>query len=171
MGDDATETELESTPEIRAAAAAVLERAAPMVRRALVSRFGVDVGSDAASDAIAWGWEHGRAIVSMANPGGYLYRVGQTSARRTHRRVRRSAFPVEPVWTDAPHLPGDVFDALHGLKPDQRVAVLMVHGYGFSYRETAEVLEVSEAAVRNHVHRGMQRLRTEMERQGRKERW
>ena len=105
----------------------------------------------------------------MANPGGYLYRVGQTSARRAHRRVARSAFPVEPVWVDAPNLPGDVFDALHRLKPDQRVAVLMVHGYGFSYRETADVLQVAESAVRNHVHRGMRRLRSELARQERKE--
>lgn len=170
MGEDAADVELEATPETRAAAAEVLERVGPMVRRALVARFGVDVGSEAAADAIAWGWEHGHAIASMANPGGYLYRVGQTSARRTHRRVRRSAFPIEPVWTDAPHLPGDVFDALHRLKSDQRVAVLMVHGYGFSYRDTAGVLEVSESAVRNHVHRGMRRLRAELENSHWKER-
>lgn len=171
MGDDATDVELDTAPEVRAAAAVVLERVGPLVRRALVARFGTDVGADAAADAIAWGWEHGRAITSMANPGGYLYRVGQTSARRAHRRVHRSEFPVEPVWTDAPHLGGDVFDALHRLKADQRVAVLMVHGYGFSYRETADVLEVSESAVRNHVHRGMRRLRSELDREQRKERW
>ena len=82
MGDDATDVELDTAPEVRAAAAVVLERVGPLVRRALVARFGTDVGADAAADAIAWGWEHGRAITSMANPGGYLYRVGQTSARR-----------------------------------------------------------------------------------------
>lgn len=169
MGDDAADVELDAAPEVRAAAAAVLERVGPLVRRALVARYGTDVGGDAAADAIAWGWEHGHAITTMANPGGYLYRVGQTSARRTHRRVTRSAFPVEPVWVDAPHLPGDLFDALHRLKADQRVAVLMVHGYGFSYRETADVLGVAESAVRNHVHRGMRRLRSDLDRQQRKE--
>lgn len=169
MVDDAADVELEAPPEIRAAAAAVLERVGPTVRRALVARYGTEVGADAAADAIAWGWEHGQSISSMTNPGGYLYRVGQTSARRAHRRVTRSAFPVEPVWVDAPDLPGDVFDALHRLKADQRVAVLMVHGYGFSYRETADVLEVAESAVRNHVHRGMRRLRSELVRQERKE--
>jgi len=169
MGNDNAGVEFEAAPEVRAAAAAVLERVGPMVRRALVARFGTDVGSDAAADAIACPCSHPQAIATMANPGGYLYRVGQTSARRTHRRMRRSAFPVEPVWTDAPHLPGDVFDALHRLKSNQRVAVLMVHGYGFSYRETAEVMEVSEAAVRNHVHRGMRRLRSVLDRPSRKE--
>lgn len=169
MGDDAANVELDDAPEVRAAAAAVLERVAPLVRRALVARYGTEVGGDAAADAIAWGWEHGQTISSMANPGGYLYRVGQTSARRAHRRLSRSAFPVEPVWIDAPDLPGDLFDALHRLKADQRVAVLMVHGHGFSYRETADVLETTEASVRNHVHRGMRRLRVDLARQDRKD--
>jgi len=152
----------------RAAAADVLERVTPLVRRALIAHYGPDVGGDAAAEAVAWGWEHGDAVIAMANPGGYLYRVGQTAARRMHRRIRRSAFPVEPVWHDAPHLPGDVFDALHKLKPDQRVAVMLVHGYGFTYRETGEVMEVGESAVRNHVHRGMTRLRSYLEREQRK---
>ena len=43
------------------------------------------------------------------------------------------------------------------------MAVLLVHGYGFSYREVAEVLDVSEAAVTNHVHRGLRKLRSRLE--------
>jgi RNA polymerase sigma-70 factor (ECF subfamily) len=58
---------------------------------------------------------------------------------------------------------GDVdealFNALRRLTPDQRVAVVMVHMYGFSYREVAELTEASESAVTNYVHRGMNRLR------------
>ncbi len=134
-----------------------------MVRRALLARFGAEAGSEAAADAIAWGWEHGDVLAQIANPAGYLYRVGQTAARRGRRRIARSSFPVEPVWQDAPELPGDVFDALFRLRPDQRVAVLLVHGYGFSYADTAGVMGVSEDSVRNHVHRGMRRLRTELE--------
>jgi DNA-directed RNA polymerase specialized sigma24 family protein len=36
----------------------------------------------------------------------------------------------------------------------------MVHCYGYRYRDVAEVLGVSDAAVTNHVHRGLARLRT-----------
>lgn len=167
MGDEAN-LELEAAPGVRAATTELLERVGPLVRRALVARYGLDVGTDAAADAIAWGWEHGDAITAMDNPGGYLYRVGQSAARRTHRRVARSAFPVEPIWHDAPHLPGDLFDALHRLKAAQRIAVLMVHGHGFSYRETADLLGVSDAVVRNNVHRGIHRLRSDLDRQQRK---
>ncbi|HWL42729.1 MAG TPA: RNA polymerase sigma factor [Ilumatobacter sp.] len=151
------------SPADRATTAALLERVGPIVRRALVARYGTDAGAEAAAEAVAWGWEHGELLTTMANPGGYLYRVGQTAARRSRRRLKRSAFPVEPAWHDAPNLPGDVFDALYRLTPDQRVAVLLVHGYRFSYRETADVMGVTHDAVRNHVHRGMRRLRAELE--------
>jgi len=160
--DDASLTGV-GAPADRAAAAALLERVGPIVRRALVARYGSEAGADAAAEAVAWGWEHGDVLTTMTNPGGYLYRVGQSAAKRARRRVSRSAFPVEPVWHDAPDLPGDVFDALFRLTPDQRVAVLLVHGYRFSYRETADVMEVTEDAVRNYVHRGMRRLRAELE--------
>jgi RNA polymerase sigma factor (sigma-70 family) len=41
----------------------------------------------------------------------------------------------------------------------QRVAVVLVHSHGWTYAEVAEVLDVSLDAVRNHVHRGLRRLR------------
>ena len=135
----------------------------PRLRRALVARYGVDLGVEAAADAIAWGVEHLDRLVEMDNPSGYLYRVGQSAARR-HVRAGRAPlrFPSEAVGAE-PDLPGDVFEALKLLKPEQRVAVLLVHGYGFTYREVAELLSVSEAAVTNHLHRGMKRLRRRLE--------
>ena len=35
----------------------------------------------------------------------------------------------------------------------------MVHMYSFTYREVAELIGVTEAAVTNYVHRGLKRLR------------
>jgi DNA-directed RNA polymerase specialized sigma24 family protein len=51
---------------------------------------------------------------------------------------------------------------LGGLNHEQRVSVLLVHGYGYSYGDVAEVLGVSVAAVTNHVHRGLVALRKEL---------
>ena len=135
----------------------------PRLRRALVARYGVDIGVEAAADAIAWGCEHADRLVEIDNPSGYLYRVGQSAARRQLRAGRAQLrFPAEEIRAET-ELPGDVFEELKRLKPEQRVAVLLVHGYGFTYREVAEVLSVSEAAVTNHVHRGMKRLRRRLE--------
>jgi RNA polymerase sigma factor (sigma-70 family) len=135
----------------------------PKLRRALVARYGLDVGCEVTAEAVAWGVQHADRLAAMDNPAGYLFRVGQTAARRLLRRRAPLVFPREREWTDDPNLGGDVFDELARLKPEQRVAVLLVHGYGFSYREVSELLDVTEAAVTNYVHRGLKKLRSRLE--------
>lgn len=149
--------------EVPAVSSNVLVVLEPRLRRALVARYGIDLGTEVAADAMAWGVEHPDRLAGMENPIGYLYRVGQSAARR-HLRAGRLPirFPAEAHGGDA-ELPGDVFEELKLLKPDQRVSVLLVHGYGFTYREVAEMLSISEAAVTNHVHRGLKRLRRRLE--------
>lgn len=130
------------------------------VRRALVARYGVDVGVETAADAVAWAWEHLDELDAMKNPAGYLFRVGQTAARRMRRLSRRElVFPTEPAHNDLVPLDADLFDALRKVSANQRVALVLVHGYGFSYSEAAEVLDTSVAAVTNHIHRGLRRVR------------
>jgi DNA-directed RNA polymerase specialized sigma24 family protein len=46
------------------------------------------------------------------------------------------------------------------LSPDQRVCVLLVHGFGWTYNEVAELLGMKRSEVNNHVHRGLAHLRT-----------
>lgn len=135
------------------------------VRRALVSFYGVEVGMEAAAEAMAVAWQRWEEITAMQNPGGFLFRVGQ-SAARPHVRWRRrsSAFPMADaasVSDDAAVV--DLLRAMQHLPAVQRACVLLVKSYGFSYRETGDVLGVSEAAVTNHVHRGLNRLRSIME--------
>lgn len=55
------------------------------VRAALVVAYGPDVGVDAASEAMAYGWENWERLEAMANPAGYMFRVGQTAARKLNR--------------------------------------------------------------------------------------
>jgi RNA polymerase sigma factor (sigma-70 family) len=146
----------------------VVSPIAATVRRGLVAEFGVEIGSDVAAEALAWAWEHLDRLAATTNPAGYLYRVGQSAARR-HLRWRRgrATFPAQPTWAavNAPEFDDAMVDALRALKPAQRVAVLLVHGYGFSYRDVAGLLDISEAAVTNHVHRGLARLRMILEEQ------
>src|SRR5436190_22518806 len=66
------------------------------LRVALVARYGVDVGVDACADALAYAWEHWPRVGDMANAAGYLFRVGQTSARRQTRWRQAPVFPPEP---------------------------------------------------------------------------
>lgn len=53
--------------------------------------------------------------------------------------------------------------AIAELSPQQRAAVLLVHGYGYSFREAADVLGVSLGSLRTHVDRGLTRLRSRLE--------
>ena len=64
----------------------------PRLRHALVASFGPVEGRAATVDALSWAWEHWDRIEGASNKLGYLYRVGQNSARR--ERVAGAARPV-----------------------------------------------------------------------------
>jgi DNA-directed RNA polymerase specialized sigma24 family protein len=132
------------------------------LRRVLTAHFGIEVGPDVAADALAWAWEHWDDVRSMVNPVGYLYRVGQSSARRHRRWARRVVLPPEDVSGDMPMSEPGLDAALTRLSAAQRVAVVLVHGLDWSYQDTADVLGVPVSSVRNYVHRGLERLRREL---------
>jgi DNA-directed RNA polymerase specialized sigma24 family protein len=128
------------------------------LKRVLIAHFGVDIGNEVAADALAYAWQHWDRVREMANPLGYLYRVGQSSARRHWRWRRAVHLPrEEPIEVPLPE-PG-LDAALASLNASQRVAVLLVHALGWTYEETAVAMAIPLTSVRNHVHRGMKRLR------------
>ena len=132
------------------------KRTEPKLRNALVASYGVEVGAEAAADALAYGWEHWERVRGMDNPVGYLFRVGRSRSRRFRRRpplplVTRS----NPTPWVEPGLPG----ALARLSERQRVSVILVHSLGWTFAETAELLGVTVGTVEIHVQRGLRRLR------------
>ena len=134
--------------------------AGPRLRRAFAARFGVDMADDVSAEAIEFAWDNWDRVSKMDNPMGFLFSVGCSKARRYSRWRRRVSFPVEPVRPVESRR--DLFDGLKKLSDDQRVAVLAVHGYGWTYAEVAEILGITPAAVTNHVHRGLAKLRVHM---------
>jgi DNA-directed RNA polymerase specialized sigma24 family protein len=106
-----------------------------------------------------YGWEHWDRVQRMDNPCGYLYRVGARRAQALKKPRPRPLFPAPPVahnpWIE-PGLP----DALASLSPKQRTVVVLVHGYGLSWREAAQLLRISAGSVQRHLERGLTRLRT-----------
>lgn len=135
------------------------------VRRALVATYGVEIGTEAASDAMAVAWERWDQVAVMDNPAGWLFRVGQSKARPHLRWTRRrGAFPAADrsvLGTDGAVV--DLLRALRHVSQSQRVAVVLVKCHGHTYAEAAEVMGVTEAAVTNHVHRGLARLKAYLE--------
>lgn len=136
------------------------------VQRVVVARFGGEIGVEVAADVAEWAWAHRDQVTEAANPGGLLYRVAQSRARTHIRWVNRRAsvelLPEHVVGeTDDELL--DLFRCLSLLNDNQRVAVVLVHAHGERYDDVAAVLGISTAAVTNHVHRGLKRLRKMME--------
>ena len=136
--------------------------AEPRLRRAFVARFGVEQGNDVTADVLAYAWEHWSRLAATSNPVGYLYRVGQSRARRYRRWARPVPFPIEPAVPGVRIEPG-LGTALSRLNDNQRVAVILVHCYGWTYADAAESLGIPISTFRNHLHRGMTRLRTNLE--------
>lgn len=137
------------------------ERFAGEARRRLVRAFiglrGEDA-ADAAAEALTYAWEHWATVKAMANPVGYLYRVGLSRTRR-----RRTPKLPPPESLGVPEIEPRLIPALLRLPETQRAAVWLVHACQWQYGEVAEALGTSTSMVGNHVSRGLARLRHELE--------
>ncbi len=134
---------------------AFFAEAEPRLRRALVAAYGAERGREAAAEALGYAWEQWERISVMDNPVGYLFRVGQSRSRP--RRVPPVFPPVvrgEDPWVE-PGLPR----ALAGLSERERVAVVLIEGFGWTFREVAEIVGVSISSVQSYLTRGLRKLR------------
>ena len=137
-----------------------VERNGSRLRAALVGAYGRDVGADAAAEALAYGFEHWDELESMSNPVGYLYRVGQSEARR---HFRPKGFLPAVASPGLPEFEPGLAPALESLTEPQRIGVVLVHALGWSLVETADILDVEVSTVRTHIARGLAKLRTALE--------
>jgi DNA-directed RNA polymerase specialized sigma24 family protein len=126
----------------------------PRLRRGLTAAYGYERGREATAEALAYAWEHWDRVSGLSNPGGYLYRVGQSRTR--HRKA-----PVIYQTNDynEPLVEPELASAISALPDRQRVCVFLVFGFGWTSTEVADLLGVREATVRKHLDRGLERLR------------
>lgn len=134
--------------------------AEPRLRRALIARFGSDNGREATVDALVYGWRNWDRVRSMANPLGYLYRVGASKAPARSGAV---GLHVDVVGSDREPLvePG-LEAALDQLSEAQRVCVVLRYSFEWTYAEIGELLDVSVSSVRNHLDRALRKLRSSL---------
>jgi len=139
-----------------------LAGARPGLERALIARFGLRDGLDAAADAVEYAVANWDRLRTMENPTGYLFTVGRTRATRAARRADRlTALVAEPTTTDSP-VDVDLQRALMGLPWEERVAVMLVHAHGHTYARAAEIMDLPVTSITNHLNRGLTRLRKEV---------
>jgi RNA polymerase sigma-70 factor, ECF subfamily len=107
--------------------------------------------------------ERGR-LQAVEDPRNYLRRAVLNVLLNERRRLsRRNAAlrrlgsrPDHEDWHRVEHTP------LEALKPVDRALLYLVHVDGYSFREAAEVLDVSESIARTRASRARRRLRREL---------
>jgi DNA-directed RNA polymerase specialized sigma24 family protein len=95
----------------------------------------------------------------MANPAGYLYRVGVSSVRPLKEMA---PLTETAVWEDPLVEPG-LTGGLASLTEMQRVSVVLHHSFDWTHQEIAEFLDMSVSSVRNHIDRAMRKLRAALQ--------
>ncbi len=140
----------------------VLDEHGAALYRHLVGVLGPHDGADCYQETLiaalrAWPPAHD------GNLRGWLFTVAHRKMLDHHRANGRRAVPVRDVPdTGAAPPPGrdaELWDAVRALPEKQRAAVALRHGDGWSYGEIADVLDCSEAAARQSVKAGLDRLR------------
>ena len=135
-----------------------LEEIEPRLRRAHFAALGIDRGREATAEALAWAWEHWHRLQRIKNPGGYLFRVGQS---RTRQHKEPPLF-VREDWHE-PWIEPALGQALAQLSEQQRLAVVLVHAFGWTMRDVGELTGTKVPTVQTHLNRGLARLRTYLE--------
>lgn len=142
-----------------------VHRVEPRLRVALVAAYGAHDGRAATVDALSWAWEHWDQVQSIANPVGYLYRVGQSATRRFV--VRPIPFErYEPTVDELLGISPELAEAIKRLPVQQRTVVMLVHAFGWTQRDVARVLEINPSTVREHLDRAVTRLNQDLEVRG-----
>jgi RNA polymerase sigma factor (sigma-70 family) len=126
------------------------------LRHALVAAYGSDQGSDAASEAMSWAYEHWDRMQGVQSPVAYLFRVAQTRSGRMRR-----ALPLgrEENESHEPEVEPGLERLIRSLPHQQRVSVLLIHGLQWTHGEVAELLGISTSTVATHVSRALEALR------------
>ena len=127
--------------------------------------------SEAAADAIQEAFVKAhlrwRKVGRYDDPIGWIRRVAINGLRDEHRRSQRKDRAVTRLSAGtADSTPAheiseltDVAGAIAELPRQQRLAIALYYLEGLSVAETAATLDISEGAVKFHLHQGRERLR------------
>lgn len=108
------------------------------------------------------------ACDTFTDPGrfnAWIYRIGYNTFI-THKRGERMTVGYEDARelrsvdsSDSSFAYQELYQALNRLPDKERTSVLLYYMEGYSIKETAEIQEVSQDAVKQHLSRGRKHLR------------
>ena len=141
----------------------LLDDHGPGLYRHLVGVLGPHDGADCYQETViaalrAWPPSHD------GNLRAWLFTVAHRKVIDHSRATGRRPLPVGDVQERVVHVAGterddDLWSAVRSLPDKQRIAVALRHGEDWAYDEIAEVLGGTEAAARQNVKAGLDRLK------------
>jgi len=142
-----------------------------LVRALTVVAGSREAAADAVQEAFVKAHLRWRRIGHYDDPVGWIRRVAINKLRDEHRRAGRKEraldrLRAEPTTTMAEPELDELGSLLAGLPKQQRAAIALFYVDGLPVAEIATALRISEGAVKFHLHKGRERLRTIVEEGG-----
>ena len=144
---------------------------APMVRSLTVAAGDREVAADCVQDAFMRAFARWRRVSRLDDPPAWIRHVAvnrlhdhfrkTTSGKRAVTRLESEVIPTSPE----PELPSDAEHLLAILPPQQRIAAALFYIEDLSVLEIADAMQLSEGAVKYHLHAARQTLRGNVEQQ------
>jgi RNA polymerase sigma factor, sigma-70 family len=141
-----------------------------MVRALTVAGGNRVVAEDCVQDAFSRAYVRWRKISRYDDPVGWIRHVALNRMRDHYRREGRKHRAVERLGSRArevapePTVDGELWALVAELPPQQRIAASLFYVEQLSVRETATAMELSEGAVKYHLHAARTALRQGWER-------
>lgn len=142
--------------------------AAPSLRAFAISLSGhVERADDLVQETLMRAWANSASFQPGTNQKAWLFTILRNQFMTQYRKSRREVEDIDGDMAASLSLPAgqeshlaleDVKLALEKLPEDQREAVLLVGGSGFSYEEAAEICECAVGTIKSRVNRARVRL-------------
>lgn len=137
----------------------------PMVRALTVACGDREVAADAVQDAFTRAYARWRRIARYDDPAAWVRHVAVNRIRDHYRKAKRGRRAVDRLGSRTDHTiagpePAEDLDPLlAALPPQQRTAISLFYVEQCSVREIAHAMELSEGAVKYHLHAGRTALK------------
>jgi RNA polymerase sigma-70 factor, ECF subfamily len=141
----------------------------PMVRSLAVASGDRGVAEDCVQDAFMRAFVRWNRVARLEDPVGWIRHVAVNRMRDHFRKIERGGRAYarlrsqETVVTDAPDEPHELASLLGRLPAQQRIAAALFYVEDLSVGEVAEAMDLSEGAVKYHLHAARSTLRGALE--------
>ncbi len=141
---------------------------APLVRALTAACGSREEAADAVQEAFVRAHQRWAKIGRYDDPAAWVRRVAINQTRDAFRRAERGRRATVRLVRDAdavppPEPPAGAADAIAALPRQQRIAMALYYVHQLSVAEVAAAMELSEGAVKYHLHQGRARVRERLE--------